>query len=418
MSVGRHTFVIIAMGLLPPPAAHAQAVTSDLVHFTGGSSSLTVGPYRITGGEQWYVQLGMLMWTARELTPLPVPITVTSRGLQEVLFFEPAPLLDVTLPTVETLRSQLQLEGNQHELLDTDAASVPPAVTSLRRTVRELIRGFKLKGLADVVTVNACQQKIQRVALASPDGLTDLLSCLPPFPNGERSPGKIAEFLRSRGVLSPILRSRAASADVPHVIGYVVQLRTGDVAGATSEIHAAAAGARAEKILTINLSDEKGLLQQDATKLFVPPVFTLIGIVFGAVLGFVFFQRQQKIQYRYFARQQMYQQKLQFKTFAHQQDDQQRRAEAERFHQRKYEKYEELRDFFRDTYPAIIVNERVAASDVRNRLMVESIYNILPADSVNQLNAICESGQVRSEQIRQLDQVLRQAFREFMTSDP
>src|SRR5690348_5336669 len=99
----------ILAGLVAAPSVRAQLTTSDVVDITGGSSSVKLAEHHSTKGAASFVQLGVIMWTVRDANAVPVPVTVMSRGLQEVLFFEPAPLLDVALPTVDALRSQLQL---------------------------------------------------------------------------------------------------------------------------------------------------------------------------------------------------------------------------------------------------------------------------------------------------------------------
>lgn len=148
--------------------------TSDLIHFAGGDSSVILGAERFeVGSHRWYVHLGVVLWTARAGASLPVPLTLTNRGLPQVLFFEPAPLLDLMLPEGEdALRATLQVPLNQ-ELPAGDAASLPALVAFKRRAVRDQMRAFDLKGLADVVALNICQQRVERHALTPPDAFPE-----------------------------------------------------------------------------------------------------------------------------------------------------------------------------------------------------------------------------------------------------
>ena len=411
MGVSRLLIVAAAWFMMLARADAEGTSTSDVIHVAGGDSGIVVDrKHYSVGNEQWYIHFGLLTWAPRAGAALPVRLTVMSRGLPHVLFFEAAPFLGLFSPnTEEALRELLQVPPNQ-ELPPDDASSLPQPVTFKRRVVRNHMRGFDLKTLADVVALNRCQQGVDLHASTSPAALEALIACSTSLAHKKGSPDALLQLLRSRGLVHPMLRVETSSADASQVIGYVIQV-SAQAQTQTAEIHAAAGGAREEKIATVTVSPGKELLQTEAAKLFLPSVFTLLGIVVTAIVGFAVFQKQQRVQFEYFGKQQ----DAQFQGFLRQQEVQRRQAEADRFQQRKYEQFTQLRDFFSKTYPRIVEDERVSIVALRNRMMADNVYSILPAESVAKLNDICDADDDRAGAIRQIDALMRESFREFMT---
>ena len=398
-------FAAILTACFAVTTASAQpSMTSDVLNFVGGD---------VTSGQaddETVVRLGMVSWTAREGPALPVTLTLLGRGLHQILFFDPAPLIDVDAVSDEaSLRIALRL-GASEPLPPQDPLSVAAPVAAMRGTVRTQMRAFGLNSLGDVAAMVACQRQVDGHAGSVSEVLGGLLACGPSFPKDARDVRAIVQFVRQRSLLTPILRSSAASVDRRHVAGYVLESKNDAVVVSAGEVHAAAMGARDENILTLAFSEPKTFFQGDGAKLFIPPVFTLLGILATAAIGFQVFRAQQAVQFEYFGRQQQ----AQFDGYLRQQQYQEERAAADRFQQRKYEKFTQLEEFFRATYPPFIRDPRVTPEDIRTRLVGANVYSILPADAAANLNAICDGNRDRAEAVREIDELVRKEFREFM----
>src|SRR5688572_14946313 len=118
-TTARTLTVVAALWSCCTSCAAAQTLTSDLIHFsTGNVESAT-----LDDGSR--VHIGVVAWSARAGSP-PLAVTLTSRGLRSVAFFDPAPLLDAPFAASEAaLRGALQL-GASEELPEQHSVDLPP----------------------------------------------------------------------------------------------------------------------------------------------------------------------------------------------------------------------------------------------------------------------------------------------------
>jgi len=100
--VGLTVCTTVIGGLIAAVAYAQLPLTSDLINFAGGGVAVASPPDPATGaGDESPMRLGIIMWTARESATLPLSLTLTSRGLRQILFFDPAPLIDVAASDAE-----------------------------------------------------------------------------------------------------------------------------------------------------------------------------------------------------------------------------------------------------------------------------------------------------------------------------
>jgi hypothetical protein len=173
--------------------------------------------------------------------------------------------------------------------------------------------------------------------------------------------------------------------------GYVATMESAGPVRAEADIMYSADALETEKLMTVPL--ERQVRRWD--KVFDTLLAfgtSLLSVIAGAVLSYVFFRRQQRVIAEL--------------------------DELKLFRQRKLEKAAELLVFFRDVYNADL---RTASDDVRKvrnlrRALVESrVYSMLPLDVMDELNRICDSeGPFPATRGKMLDDLLRTNFRELM----
>ena len=369
--------------------------TSDLVTYGGGRSDWSLNSQdrvRI-GGAESYIRLGVLVFIPNAKATLPLAITVSSRGLAGVAFFEVAPLVDA-LPSADNaeIRKALGLRA-ERDIAGLDALLKVPAKPLLqkrRRVIREQMMLFGEKMIAGLPNLYVQQRSIAAMDLSDKPvlipGLFPKKRDDPSIP--EISDAVLASLMTNR-LLRPVLTTFALSCNSPHYIGYVVRAPGNLTAPASAEIRLSAGNAPAETLLTISLTPQKSWMEGDVVKFLAPPFFAAFGTLLGAVLGFRYFLRQQLVQQNQYLRQ--------------------------KFYERKYERREALEEFEK-TYQTLIGNsETNRPSNIRQLLLDERIYTILDPKQVDELNSIFTGRKTKeSDCMTAVDKFLRQNFPEFL----
>ena len=388
------------LALTSAALAQQTPMASDLVNFSGGSLTPVLRDAG-NGSVREHIVLGTLAWSLRDGVASPISVTLTSRGVRQTLFFDPAPLLDAGPLDGAALRTLLNLAPNEKTLPASDPPGIPRVQSAMRRLAREEMAAYGLVDLDALVKIHACHRQVAASDLASEKGLLKLLACSSKFAPAQAVDVTLLRSLRARGMLSPVLESASMSASL-HVAGALVVVSDDDGAAGSVDVFAAAGAAHAEKILGLAVQESPDLLQQDWVKLLVPPLLTFLGIALGAFLGFQAFLRQQPVLFRMFLRQQQ--------RVA-------QRAEADQFDQRKRDKDEELKSFFKSYVSLRKVGVGVSSEDLWNRVHDGIVYEVLPAKERLRFDALREGADFGDPLAlgKAIDALLADSFKDWNT---
>jgi hypothetical protein len=392
----------------------------DSVRFAGGTADIVLdaaSPGSNAGGGD-YAHVGVLLWTSTVAGAPLRKVTLSARGLP-IVFIDLTPIVDLFSGESEAgVRNALGLTGSDAALTAAAlAASGNPAADTRRAIVRRELERHTFTDIAGVVQAYTRQRDL--AAAATSASQSELIAMLRDVAGADAKAGlaAIMRTLQTRGLAAPILESHAGSGAVPHVALYVARMPASGTRNGTADVFAAIDDGPEGKVVALTLrrppdADTFGTLLQRVTP--------FAAVLLTATVGYFVFRRQQGLQFDYFNKQQEVQfnyfnkqQNVQYDGFLKQQAYQQRRADRERFHQRKYENFAALNQFFSRTYPDLVAGPRVTASDLRNRLVENKVYSLLPASSAVALNKICDGDYAREDAIRRIDAIVRRRFREF-----
>jgi hypothetical protein len=174
----------------------------------------------------------------------------------------------------------------------------------------------------------------------------------------------LLDELRREGKLNSVA-ARTVTSGKSLWIGYVAAMQADHPVKTESEIVYAAETADSEKLMSVSLEHlERGFNAfLDALPTFAT---NLLGVFVGAILSFVFFRQQQGILAK--------------------------NEEVKLFRQRKLEKADDLLTFFENVYPDFRTNsnDKQDAQKLRKALVTHGLYSILPLDTMDELNALCD----------------------------
>jgi hypothetical protein len=203
----------------------------------------------------------------------------------------------------------------------------------------------------------------------------------PALPDAEplHSPPRLAQALglpveqRWADLLEELRRQKKLTAIAAHTvtkgkplwIGYVATVQADRPIKTESEIVYSAEMAETEKLMSVPFEHVEGGFSAflDALPTFAT---NLLGVFVGAVFSFIFFRQQQGILAK--------------------------NEEAKLFRQRKLEKADDLLSFFQDVYPDFrtIEDDKQKVQQLRKALVKHGIYSMLPLDTMDRLNELCE----------------------------
>jgi hypothetical protein len=183
------------------------------------------------------------------------------------------------------------------------------------------------------------------------------------LPVEQKWPDLLVE-LRRKNKLTAVA-ARSVSKGKPLWIGYVATMESDRPIKTESEIVYSAEMAETEKLMSVPIEKVEGGFNAflDALPTFAT---NLLGVFVGAVLSFIFFRQQQGILAK--------------------------NEEVKLFRQRKLERADDLMKFFQNVYPDFKTekDDKQGVQQLRKALVSDGVYSILPLDTMDKLNALCD----------------------------
>lgn len=420
-------------------ARAAQEKTADLIIVSGGSSfeRWKEDKYIDDEGKSGYFALGTILIAPRTARCAPLDVKIWGRGVNDIVFFELTPLADALdgINSAADLRQQLlpseAREGAQPPAAQSDAqrlqavleqssSSEAGALRWRRQTSLEQMKLFGLKSFEELWALYEKQSAFARKWWGRDLSPPQLMSLWQTGAAGKISETKergswpsfgrffrelsawpsLLSLLRDSGRLSPVLRTQIFAPDKVRTIGYLVRVPKGVSRKATSEVFVAATGAEATSFsISLEVEHEDSIFES-GTKIwgavFSPGSSALLGVAVGLFMA--------AVGNRYWLSQQKYQ----------------RRQEIDKlFKEKKAENSSAIWKYFNETYKDVLedveIGERDKVLTIREGLMKEGIYAIMPYEEIEKINDICE-GRARADAspLNALHSLLRANFGEFI----